>query len=200
MMEVRTKFSLASRKLLRVLIIDQSKENLTSPSVVEEIEQDARNHAYCRHYNDKYCIEFSIRRYVRRYVDGTACKISSECQGVLLGRTWIAERHATYNTVTRLLKLKSCGQWYGLTTIPQQFIPKEPPSSEISAPKEDSKEPKPSSEENVPHEYTQKAKVENKQGVSIEESITYQVNSLLEDKIEGVENQLKDNKLLSMEA
>ena len=53
MVEVRTKFSLPSRKLLRVLIIDQSVKNLISLSVVEEIEQDERNHAYCGYYNDE---------------------------------------------------------------------------------------------------------------------------------------------------
>lgn len=123
-MEVITKFSLPSGKLLKVLITDQSAKNLISLSVVEKIEQDERNHAYCGYYDDQYVIKFSMER----YVDCVGWKISMECSGVILGRTWIAERCATYNVETCLLKLISCSQWYGLTTLLQQPNPKEPSS------------------------------------------------------------------------
>lgn len=115
MMEVRIKFFLLSKKLLRVLITDKSEVNLISPNVMEEIEQDDCNHAYCGYYNDEYCIEFSMGK----YEDCAACKISSDSHGVILRRSWIKKKHAIYDLETCLLKLISCGQWYGLKTLPQ---------------------------------------------------------------------------------
>lgn len=57
---------------------------------------------------------------------------------MILGKTWIAERYATHNLETFLLKLISCGQWYGLKTLPQPLNPKEPSSLEELTPGEDS--------------------------------------------------------------
>lgn len=93
-----------------------------------------KDHIHCGYYGGRFC--YSV--YHGTIWDSAECKVSLENCGAIFGKLWIAERYATYDAETCILKFFSCDQWCGLKTLPQQPIPKVPSSLEETTPKEDS--------------------------------------------------------------
>lgn len=107
MVEVRTKFSLSSGKLLRVLINNRFEENLISARLVEKILRNESDRIYCEYFEDYFGYQFTMGH----YEGNVECHVSLEDCGVIFGKPQITKRSATYDTEIDILQLFSCGLW-----------------------------------------------------------------------------------------
>lgn len=94
MIEVRTKFNLSSRKLFKVLISDRFEKNYISTHMIEKILEDEENQNVCHYYGDGFYLQFGHGP----YTNDLECKISPlEDHEIVLGKSWINERHVNYD-------------------------------------------------------------------------------------------------------